>query len=91
MRSGRRAIRLALDALSDPDQSRRCFRHVGDGLGINPETLRGWVCPVRIDAGDRPGTTAGEAQRIKELEKEVREVRQGRDPEEHVGYFLGRV
>ena len=68
-----RAIRLTLDALADPDRSRGCFRRVGDELGVNPETLRGWVRQTRIDAGDRPGTTTEEARRIKELEKEVRE------------------
>ena len=30
---------------------------------------------ARIDSGDRPGTTTDEARRIKELEKEVRELR----------------
>ena len=48
---------------------------MGDELGVNPETLRGWVRQARIDAGDRPGTTTEEARRIKELEKEVRELR----------------
>ena len=51
-----------------------CFRRVGDELGVNPETLRGWVRQARIDAGDRPGTTTEGARRIKELEKEVREL-----------------
>ena len=70
-----RAIRLTLDALADPDRSRGCLRRVGDELGVNPETLRGWVRQARIDAGDRPGTTTEGARRIKELEKEVRELR----------------
>ena len=68
----RRAIRLTLDALADPDRSRGCFRRVGDELGVNPETLRGWVRQARIDAGDRPGTTTEGARRTGELEKEVR-------------------
>ena len=56
------------------------------GLGEGPETLRGWVRQARIDAGDRPGTTTGEARRTGELEKEVREPGAGgRDPEERVG------
>ena len=48
---------------------------MGDELGAGPETLRGWVRQARIDAGDRPGTTTEGARRIKELEKEVRELR----------------
>ena len=71
----RRAIRMTLDAVADPDRYRGCFRRVGDELGVNPETLRGWVRQARIDAGDRPGTTTEGARRIKELEKEVRELR----------------
>ena len=48
---------------------------MGDELGVNPETLRGWVRQTRIDAGDRPGTTTEGARRTGELEKEVRELR----------------
>ncbi len=84
-----RAIRLTLDALADPDRSRGCFRRVGDELGVNPETLRGWVRQARIDAGEGPGTTTEGARRIKELEKEVRELRRGRDPAERVGFLRG--
>lgn len=45
------------------------------GLGIHPEALRTWVGRAEIDRGDRPGTTTDEARRIRELEKEVRELR----------------
>ena len=48
---------------------------MGDELGVNPETLRGWVRQARIDAGDRPGTTTEGARRIKEPALEVRELR----------------
>ena len=40
-----------------------------------PEALRTWVKKAQVDGGLRPGTTADQAQRIKELEKEVRELR----------------
>ena len=45
------------------------------GLGINPETLRGWVSQAEIDAGHTPGTTSADATRLAELEKENRELR----------------
>ena len=46
-----------------------------DQLGVNPETLRSWVNQDQVDAGDRPSTTTADAQRIKDLEKENRELR----------------
>lgn len=71
-----RAIRMVLDALeADPSSRRGLFRRVGDQLGVNPETLRSWVNQAQTDAGDRPGTTTAESERIKDLEKENRELR----------------
>lgn len=48
---------------------------IGEQLGINPETLRGWVQQAEIDAGDRPRTMSSDAQRLVEIEREVRELR----------------
>jgi len=39
-------------------------------LAFTPEALRTWVKKAQVDGGLRPGTTADQAQRIKELEKE---------------------
>lgn len=70
-----RAVRLVLDTKSDGNGGKGACRRIGEQLGINPETLRGWVAQAEIDAGTRPGTTTSEGQRIAELEKEVRELR----------------
>src|SRR5690625_707843 len=71
-----RAVRMVLDALeADPGARRGIFRRIGDQLGVNPETLRPWVNQDQVDAGDRAGTTTADAQRIKDLEKENRELR----------------
>ena len=50
-------------------------RRIGGQLGINPETLRGWVNQAEIDAGARAGTSSSDGQRLAELEREVRELR----------------
>ena len=73
-----RATRLVEDLLADPELeltvAAACTR-VGEQLGINPETLRGWVTHAEIDAGVRPGVTSDQAARLAELERENRELR----------------
>lgn len=51
------------------------IRVVAESLGCGPETLRGRVRQAQIDEGQRPGTTTSDAQRLRELESEVRELR----------------
>jgi transposase len=71
-----RAIRLVLDAKAEPGNSgKNVCRRIGEQLGINPETLRGWVTQAEVDAGARPGTTTDTAARLAELERENRELR----------------
>ena len=65
----------ALDAPVDPARAKGAIRRIGGELGVHPEALRTWVKKAQVDGGLRPGTTTDQAQRIKELEKEVRELR----------------
>ncbi|WP_368502490.1 transposase [Actinomyces sp.] len=48
---------------------------MADELGVHTEALRTWVKKAEIDAGARPGTTTSDAERIRQLEKKVRELR----------------
>ena len=66
-----RAMRMALEALADPAWAMGAIRRIGDELGVHLEAVRTWVKKAQVDGGLRPGTTTDEAQRIKELEKEV--------------------
>jgi transposase len=70
---------MAVDLRRDPATRMGALRRVGEQLGINPETLRNWVTQAEVDAGDRPGTTTDEAQRMAELEREVRELRRANE------------
>src|ERR671918_2994883 len=58
------------------DQEAR--RRVGELLDVKPETLRGWIERVEIDAGERPGVPSSVEARIKELERENAELRRTR-------------
>jgi len=70
-----RAIRLAVEARRDPANRPSACKRIGEQLGINADTLRGWVLQAEIDEGHRPGVTTAEASRIAELERENRELR----------------
>jgi len=64
-----------LEAKKDPGSAAGACRRIGDQLGIDPETLRGWVQRAEIDAGTRPRSTTADAERLAELERENRELR----------------
>ena len=48
-------------------------------IGCVPQTLNEWVKRAEIDAGTRDGVTTGEAQRMKDLEGEDRELRRANE------------
>ena len=54
-------------------------RHVSGLLGMSPETLRLWQRRYEVDAGAKPGVTTDAAARIKQLEKEVSELRKANE------------
>jgi transposase len=54
-------------------------RRVADQIGCGVESLRTWVKQSDIDDGLEPGVTTAEAQRIRELEQENRELRRAND------------
>jgi transposase len=69
-----RATRLALE-------SGRPIAHVARDLGVHKEALRTWVRQAKADAaGGTPSTLAStERERLKELEREVRELRKANE------------
>ena len=48
-------------------------------IGCVPQTLHEWVKQAEVDAGARPGVSTTEAQRIKDLEREVKELRRANE------------
>lgn len=48
-------------------------------IGCTAETLRRWIRQSEKDNGEREGTTLAERERIKALEREVRELRQANE------------
>lgn len=52
---------------------------IGPRVGVNPDTLRGWVKQADIDAGRRPGTSTSEAEELKALRQEVKELKRANE------------
>lgn len=71
---------MARDAIAEQGgESFGVIPRVARQLGVGVESLRGWLKQADIDAGGRPGTSTADAQRIAELEREVRELRRAND------------
>ena len=70
-----RAVRLVFDIKEEAGSVTAACTRIGDQLGINRDTLRGWVKQAEIDQGLRPGVSTGDAARVRELEKENAELR----------------
>ena len=84
------SIRMTLDARQDPASRPSACRRIGEQLGINPETLRGWVTQAEVDASARPGTTTAEAARLGELRAGgSRAAPSKRDPAVGIGFLRG--
>ena len=69
------AVRLVRQLRRELGTEHGTVQRVADQLGYGVETVRKWVRQGERDSGVRPGTTTAEQQRIKELEREVRELR----------------
>ena len=68
----------------------KAIESIAAKLSINHETLRIWVRRAETDAGERPGLTTDERARIKELEKEVAELRRANEILKAASAFFAR-
>lgn len=75
-----RAVRLVIESKEQYPSEFEAIRSIAAKLGIgSPETLRKWVRRAEIDGGTRPGRTSEEIAEIRELKKEVAELRRAND------------
>lgn len=71
-----RAIQLFEDHRAEHASDNKAYRGIGEKLGCSGDSLRSWCLRAARDAGQGPGPTSEEKARIKELERENRELRQ---------------
>ena len=71
-----RGVRLFREPRGDYASDNAAYKAIAPKLGCFPDSLRVWCQLAERDAGQRGWLTSAEKDRIKELEREVRELRQ---------------
>jgi transposase len=74
-----RAVRLAMEHRDEYQSEAAALVAIAGKLGCSPDSLRVWVRQAQRDGGERPGLTSADKARIKELERENRELRQANE------------
>ncbi len=74
-----RAVRMVLEHAGDHASQRAAIGSIAAKIGCTAETLRKWVRQAERDGGQRPDATTEERERIKVLEREIRELRQANE------------
>jgi transposase len=84
-----RAVRMVLDHENEYPSQWKAIESISKKLSINHETLRQWVRRAETDAGVRPGLTTDDHARLKELERENRELRRANEILKSAAVFFG--
>ena len=85
-----RAVETVFEVRRETGSTKGAISRVGRQLGVNPETLRNWVRRAEVDSGQRSGTTTEQHQRIRELERENRELRRPNEILKSASAFFAR-
>jgi transposase-like protein len=74
-----RAVRMVQEHRGEYASLWLAVESIAPKIGCVPQTLLTWVKRREIDTGVREGVTTSEAQRVKELEREVKELRRANE------------
>ncbi|MCC6472960.1 MAG: transposase [Burkholderiales bacterium] len=85
-----RAVRLVQEHRAAYASEWAAITSVAGKLGISAESLRKWLRRTEVDAGQRPGVTTPERERIRELERENRELRRANEILKAASAFFAR-
>nr|WP_143327174.1 IS3 family transposase [Paraburkholderia hospita] len=74
-----RAVRLVREQRSEHPSMWAAVESIAPMVGCTPQTLHEWVKRDQVDHGERDGVTSDERERLKALEREVKELRRANE------------
>jgi transposase-like protein len=74
-----RAVRLVFEQQEQHESQWAAICSIASKMGCTAETLRKWVRQAERDMGERPGLSTSERERLKELERENRELKRANE------------
>ena len=74
-----RAVRMVQDHRGEYPSLWAAIESIAPKIGCVPQTLNEWVKRDEVDSGARTGTTTSEQERVKALEREVKELRRANE------------
>lgn len=85
-----RAVRMMREHRGEYPSEWAAIGSIASKFGMTAETLRLWVRRAEVDGGTRPGVTTGEKERIRQLERENRELRRANEILKAASAFFAR-
>ncbi len=80
---------MVFDHVGEYDSEWAAIKSIASKFGMTPETLRQWVRRAETDAGMRPGLTTSERERMRDLERDNRELRRANEILKSAAAFFG--
>jgi transposase len=85
-----RAVKLVQDTIEREGESFGVIGRIARQLDVGTESLRYWVRRAEVERGERAGTSASDQQRLKDQERELRELRRANEILKAAASFFAR-
>ncbi len=84
-----RAVRMVFEHQPEYPSQWKAIESIAGKLDLHRKTLRVWVRRAEVDDGRRPGLTTDERARMKDLERENKELRRANEILKAASAFFG--
>ena len=81
---------LVLETQSDYGSRWEAIVSIAEKVGVSGESLRRWVRQAEVDSGHRAGTTSADAEALRELKRENRDLRRANEILKAAAAFFAR-